>query len=291
MSNGTQGPSTHLLRSLVQFGGTLLAVAQTRVELLTTEISEDLERGIRVLLWALVAVLADHDDVALRRQRNDVHPVGRLQALLSRRPHVPGQHRVLRQPADGLRGVGDQVADHCEIDLAHAVRDKLARNAETYPAKHVIARVSPAHASVPGTHVLLDYVTPRYRDFSPGEFVWRRSGLLRERGIQRVVTPPGMVGAYYDRLDQDFRRRWARQFEDEPEFAAGVVLDARRRVMVEVNVSAENLEAVIEVLPCMREPTVATLHHGAGYAVKAAVPRDHRRPPVDERRRDERVIR
>ena len=27
-------------------------------------------------------------------------------------------------------------------------------------------------------HVLLDYVTPRYRDFSPGEFVWRRSGLL-----------------------------------------------------------------------------------------------------------------
>jgi hypothetical protein len=48
--------------------------------------------------------------------------------------------------------------------------------------------------------VLLDYVTPRYRDFSPGEFVWRRSGLLGEHGIRRVVTPPGMVGAYYDRL-------------------------------------------------------------------------------------------
>lgn len=50
-----------------------------------------------------------------------------------------------------------QVADHCQIDLVHAVRDKLARNAEKYPAKHVIARVSPARASVPGTHVLLDY--------------------------------------------------------------------------------------------------------------------------------------
>lgn len=48
--------------------------------------------------------------------------------------------------------------------------------------------------------VLLDYVTPRYRDFSPGEFVWRRSGLLAARGIRRVVTRPGMVGAYYDRL-------------------------------------------------------------------------------------------
>ncbi|WP_210648560.1 YgjV family protein [Nocardioides sp. SYSU D00065] len=52
--------------------------------------------------------------------------------------------------------------------------------------------------------VLLDYVTPRYRDLSPGEFVWRRSGLLAERGIRRVVTPPGMVGAYYGRLG--FRR-------------------------------------------------------------------------------------
>ena len=49
-------------------------------------------------------------------------------------------------------------------------------------------------------HVLLDYVTPRYRDFSPGEFVWRSSGLLTDRGIRHVVTPPGMVGAYYDRL-------------------------------------------------------------------------------------------
>lgn len=54
--------------------------------------------------------------------------------------------------------------------------------------------------------VQLDYVTPRYRDFSPGEFVWRRAPRLRERGFRRVVTPPGMVGAYYERLDLGFRR-------------------------------------------------------------------------------------
>jgi hypothetical protein len=54
--------------------------------------------------------------------------------------------------------------------------------------------------------VQLDYVTPRFRDFSPGEFVWRGAPALRERGFRRVVTPPDMVGAYYDRLDQDFRR-------------------------------------------------------------------------------------
>jgi uncharacterized membrane protein YqjE len=52
------GPATNLLRSLVQLGGTLLATAQTRVELLTTELSEDVERGIRVLLWGFVALLA-----------------------------------------------------------------------------------------------------------------------------------------------------------------------------------------------------------------------------------------
>lgn len=52
------------------------------------------------------------------------------------------------------------------------------------------------------------------------------------------------------------------------------VLDARRRVMLEVNVPGDRLEAVVSVLPCMREPTISTLHHGAGFAVKAAVPKD-----------------
>ena len=48
--------------------------------------------------------------------------------------------------------------------------------------------------------LVLDYVTPRYRDFSPGEFVWRRSTVLRELGFRQVVTPPNMVGAYYARV-------------------------------------------------------------------------------------------
>ena len=52
------------------------------------------------------------------------------------------------------------------------------------------------------------------------------------------------------------------------------VLVARERVMVEVNVDRQSLEGVIRVLPCMREPTVSPLRGDAGYAVKAAVPRD-----------------
>ncbi len=46
----------------------------------------------------------------------------------------------------------------------------------------------------------LDYVTPRFRDFTPGEFVFRRSGLFRNKGFHRVVTAPGMVAPYYERL-------------------------------------------------------------------------------------------
>ncbi len=51
------------------------------------------------------------------------------------------------------------------------------------------------------------------------------------------------------------------------------VLEARRRVMVEVNIAEDRLPALLEVLPCMRQPTVSQLAGGEGYAVKAAVPR------------------
>jgi ATP phosphoribosyltransferase len=51
------------------------------------------------------------------------------------------------------------------------------------------------------------------------------------------------------------------------------VLEARRRVMVEINVPGERLDDLLAVLPCMRQPTVSPLAGGAGFAVKAAVPR------------------
>jgi hypothetical protein len=46
----------------------------------------------------------------------------------------------------------------------------------------------------------LDYVTPRYRDFTPGEFVYRRSSLFTDRGFHTVISPPGMVAPYYGRI-------------------------------------------------------------------------------------------
>lgn len=51
------------------------------------------------------------------------------------------------------------------------------------------------------------------------------------------------------------------------------VLEARRRVMLEINVSAARLDTLVALLPCMRKPTVSSLHGEEAYAVKAAVPR------------------
>ncbi|MEU7617866.1 hypothetical protein AB0B27_17505 [Micromonospora rifamycinica] len=58
-----------------------------------------------------------------------------------------------------------------------------------------------SHAEPDGTaQIDLDYVTPRFRDLTPGEFVYRRSSLFTDRGFRRVVSPPGMVTPYYHRL-------------------------------------------------------------------------------------------
>jgi ATP phosphoribosyltransferase-like protein len=51
------------------------------------------------------------------------------------------------------------------------------------------------------------------------------------------------------------------------------VLAARDRVVVDVNVPASALTRVVESLPCLREPAVSLLSDGAGYAVRASVPR------------------
>ena len=38
----------------------------------------------------------------------------------------------------------------------------------------------------------LDYVLPEYRDFTPGEFVFRRSDVFTDHGFTQVIAPPRM---------------------------------------------------------------------------------------------------
>jgi hypothetical protein len=40
--------------------------------------------------------------------------------------------------------------------------------------------------------VELDYVLPEYRDFTPGEFVFRRSDVFTRHGFRQVIAPPRM---------------------------------------------------------------------------------------------------
>jgi ATP phosphoribosyltransferase len=49
-------------------------------------------------------------------------------------------------------------------------------------------------------------------------------------------------------------------------------LQASQRVLLEMNVPRDLLEAVVRILPCMRSPTVSPLYREEGFAVKVAVP-------------------
>jgi uncharacterized membrane protein YqjE len=51
-------PATGLFRSLSKLLATLFAVAQTRLELLTTEVQEEIQRATTLLIWGAVALLS-----------------------------------------------------------------------------------------------------------------------------------------------------------------------------------------------------------------------------------------
>jgi uncharacterized membrane protein YqjE len=53
----TSGPAGSLLQSVVRLAGNLLAAVETRVELFATELREDGERGLRLLAWAIAALM------------------------------------------------------------------------------------------------------------------------------------------------------------------------------------------------------------------------------------------
>ena len=66
---------------------------------------------------------------------------------------------------------------------------------------------------------------------------------------------------------------WKREKIEQLRVLFQAVLNARDRVMLEMNVPADKLEEVARILPCMRAPTISPLYGENAYAVKAAVPR------------------
>ena len=50
-------------------------------------------------------------------------------------------------------------------------------------------------------------------------------------------------------------------------------LEARTKVLVKLNVAADQLSAVVDVLPSLQAPTISELHGGGGFAVETVVPK------------------
>ncbi|MBC7360806.1 MAG: ATP phosphoribosyltransferase [Candidatus Aminicenantes bacterium] len=67
---------------------------------------------------------------------------------------------------------------------------------------------------------------------------------------------------------------WKKEKLDELVMLIKSVLNARERVILEMNVETPRLEELVRILPCMRAPTVAPLFNGTGYAVKVAVKKE-----------------
>jgi ATP phosphoribosyltransferase len=101
----------------------------------------------------------------------------------------------------------------------------------------------------------------------------RQNGLVEVETIlessTRMLAWPGLRAT-------PARRERVEQLVD---LVRGVLL-ARRKVLLEMNVPADRLDALVKALPAMRSPTVAPLHGGGGYAVKIAVDRDQVRDLV-----------
>jgi ATP phosphoribosyltransferase len=95
---------------------------------------------------------------------------------------------------------------------------------------------------------------------------------LVANGLQiRQVLMTSATGLYASRRAMDGPNRGR---IEELALVLQAALAARQRVLLEVNVDRERLDAVVEALPCMRRPTVCSLWGDEGLAVKAAVPRD-----------------
>ncbi len=88
--------------------------------------------------------------------------------------------------------------------------------------------------------------------------------------VDTVITSSTRLYASPQAMENEVKRE---RIEDLRLLLASV-LDARKRVMVEVNAPVDRLEEVVSLLPCMREATVAPLYGNSGYAVKAAVLRE-----------------
>ncbi|QIK84600.1 hypothetical protein [Sanguibacter sp. HDW7] len=95
---------------------------------------------------------------------------------------------------------------HDEIAKLHGVEPAELAATEAYlvlRGDETVGAVLLADDGNGTARLTLDHVVERYRDFTPGEHVFRRSGILDGHGYDRIVTRPGITGrtaTYYETI-------------------------------------------------------------------------------------------
>lgn len=144
-------------------------------------------------VWPMVGlniVLAAINVFYLARMSREKHDAGAFEVLQVAGDDTYLRHVLRVHEADIRRFNPEFVYDPFSGDVSYLV----LKGDETVGV--VIGR----DAGNGTAQLLLDWVTPRYRDLSPGEFILGKEGLLRQRGYRRFLPPPGMVEPYYSGL-------------------------------------------------------------------------------------------
>ena len=92
-------------------------------------------------------------------------------------------------------------------DFSRSGADKIQFGFLVLSGAETVGLVLARDAGAGSAQVELDYALPKYRDFTPGEFVYRGSGSFAVKGYRRVVAPPRMLGAEHYLTTVGFRRQ------------------------------------------------------------------------------------
>lgn len=95
----------------------------------------------------------------------------------------------------------DNLLETNQVDIAKYANYDLVRRTETASSRSAflvlsgnetigVLEVEDTGNGV-GT-LVLDWVNPKYRNFTPGEFVFQQSGIFADKGFDRLIVPPAL---------------------------------------------------------------------------------------------------
>lgn len=155
--------------------------------------------NVALAIWpfaAMNAIIAVIDLYWLRRLVSELHDPSAY-SVVEVGAHDAYLEHVLEVHLDDIRAFQPSYAVPSDADGAGRRWAFLVqREAETVGA--VVVRDAGDGSAV----VELDYVTPRFRDFTPGEFVYEHSGVFAAHGLRQLVADPELATqtAYLQRV-------------------------------------------------------------------------------------------